>query len=480
MYQLDLGAKYGTWEWDLATDESAWSDELYAILALSPETALPGQAAYASALHPDDIARVAVALDRVRRDGARVELEHRVRLANKAMRFVRMRAWRSIDARRMHALVEDVTHHSPVGERLASVSAFAAGVAHEINNPLGYLSANVELIGSELEAIEKAETSELDTLLREARHGINRIHTVVRGLMTFSRIEPTHREPLDLNRVLEVAINIAHNEIRTRAKLVRNFKPLPMVDGNAAALGQVFVNLLLNAAQAIPIGGAVNHEIAIATRVDAASNVVIEVRDTGRGIPRGVGAKVFEAFVTTKPAGAGPGLGLSVCRNLVHAAGGDITFESEPGKTVFRVVLPSSERTPVGLEPVAPPDSIEATRRGSVLIVDDETIFASSLRRLLGREHDVAVAHDGHEALARFRAGERFDAVVSDLMMPGLGGVALYEAVSSLAIEQAQRFVFVSAGSTGATEFLARVTNPWFDKPCDLDALRATIRRLVG
>jgi signal transduction histidine kinase len=477
LYQLDLGAKYGTWEWDLATDESAWADELYAILALSPETALPGQAAYASALHPDDIARVAVALDRVRRDGARVELEHRVRLPNKAMRFVRMRAWRSIDARRMHALVEDITQHSPVGERLASVSAFAAGVAHEINNPLGYLSANLELIGSELEAIKKAET---DTLLREARHGINRIHTVVRGLMTFSRIEPIHREPLDLNRVLEVAINIAHTEIRTRAKLVRNFKPLPMVDGNAAALGQVFVNLLLNAAQAIPIGGAVHHEITITTRVDAASNVVIEVRDTGRGIPRGVGAKVFEAFVTTKPAGAGPGLGLSVCRNLVHAAGGDITFDSEPGKTVFRVVLPSSERMPVGLEPVVVPDAIETTRRGSVLIVDDETIFASSLRRLLGREHDVEVAHDGHEALARFRAGERFDAVVSDLMMPGLGGIALYDAVSVLAIEQAQRFVFLSAGASAATELLTRITNPWFDKPCDLDALRATIRRRVG
>ena len=115
-----------------------------------------------------------------------------------------------------------------------------------------------------------------------------------------------------------------------------------------------------------------------------------------------------------------------------------------------------------------------------MLIVDDEPIFASSLRRLLGREHDVAISHDGKEALARITAGERFDAVVSDLMMPGLGGVALYDAVTTLAIEQAQRFIFVSAGSSCATEFLARVTNPWFDKPCDLDALRATIRRLVG
>ena len=475
LYQLDLVAKFGTWEWDLATDECSWSDELYAILGLSPETSLPGQSAYASALHADDIARVAVALDRVRRDGARIEIEHRVRAPNKTVRFVRMRAWRSTDGRRMQAIVEDVTQDSPISERLASVSAFAAGVAHEINNPLGFLSANLELIGRELDQPEHGET---ESLLREARHGIQRIHTVVRGLMTFSRIEPTHREPLDLNRVLEVAIGISHSQISAHAKLRRQFKPLPMVEGNAAMLGQVFVNLLLNAAQAIPIGsGKIDHEITVASYADAANNVVVEVRDTGRGIPRGVGSKVFEAFVTTKPVGAGPGLGLSVCRNLVHAAGGDITFESEPGKTVFRVVLPSSgERTPSGVWPVIPDQS--SAKRGSVLIVDDETIFAQSLRRLLGREHDVDVAVDGNEALARIRAGERFDVVISDLMMPGLGGVALYDAVCTLAIEQAQRFVFVSAG--GSDEFLARVTNPWFDKPCDLDALRATIRRLVG
>jgi signal transduction histidine kinase len=471
LYQLDLGAKFGTWEWDLATDESTWSDELYAILALSPETALPGQAAYATALHHDDVSRVSMALDRVRRDGARVELEHRVRAANKSIKFVRLRAWRSTDGRRCHALVEDAALHSPVTDRLASVSAFAAGVAHEINNPLGYLSANLELIGAEL------ETGDLATLLRDARHGIQRIHTVVRGLMTFSRIEATHREPLDLNRVLEIAIGIARSEIHTRARLVRNFKPLPLVDANAAQLGQVFVSLLLNAAQAIPPGSQTNHEITVATHTDAANNAVVEVRDTGRGIPRGVASKVFEAFVTTKPAGAGPGLGLSVARNLVHTAGGDIHFESEPGRTVFRVVLPSSERVVVA--PLPELATVATDRRGRVLIVDDEPIFASSLRRLLGREHEVEVANDGKQALARIAAGERYDAIISDLMMPGMGGVELFTSVSALVAEQAQRFIFVSAGSPGATEFLARITNPWFDKPCDLDALRAAIRRLV-
>jgi signal transduction histidine kinase/CheY-like chemotaxis protein len=477
-YQLDLVANFGTWEWELATDEQSWSDELYAILGVSPETALPSQTSFTSVVHADDIARVAVALDRVRREGARAELELRVRAAAKggnAVRFVRLRAWRTADERRLVALVEDVTSNSAIAERLSSVSAFAAGVAHEINNPLGFLSANLELIDEEL---GDDAHHELDVLLREARHGIQRIHTVVRGLMTFSRIEPTHHEPLDVNRLIEVALGIAHTEIRQRAKLVRDFRPVPHVDANAARLGQVFVNLLLNAAQAIPPGNHTDHEIVIATSVDSADRVVIEVRDTGRGIPRALGARVFEAFVTTKPVGAGVGLGLSVCRNIVNAIGGEIGFESEPGKTVFRVSLPATT-TPIPVAP-AEPSIAPSTRRGTVLVVDDEKIFASSLRRLLSREHDVSVCHDGKEALDRLRAGERFDAIISDLMMPNVSGIELYTQLAELAVGQAERMIFVTGGATHTAEFLAQITNPCFDKPCDLGALRAAIRRLVG
>src|SRR5262249_16982343 len=153
-------------------------------------------ATFTSVVHADDIARVAIALDRVRRDGVRAELELRIRVSATVVRFVRMRAWRSADERRLTALIEDTTANALLADRLSSVSAFAAGVAHEINNPLGFLSANLELIGQELGESESASESpaphELDVLLREARHGIQRIHTVVRGLMTFSRIEPTH------------------------------------------------------------------------------------------------------------------------------------------------------------------------------------------------------------------------------------------------------------------------------------------------
>ena len=301
--------------------------------------------------------------------------------------------------------------------------------------------------------------------------------------MTFSRIEPTHREPLDLNRVLEVAIGIAHSEIRTRAKLVRNFKPLPLVDGNAAQLGQVFVNLLLNAAQAIPPGHHTDHEITVTTHVDAANNAVIEVRDTGRGIPRGVAAKVFEAFVTTKPAGAGPGLGPLGRAQPRPRRRWRHPLRERAGPTVFRVVLPSSERTPVG-GAVAPSSLGVARSRSSRPRVDRRR--RADLRELVAPPARPRARCRRSRTTARkrsrgFAAGERYDAIVSDLMMPGMGGVELFTKRvrardrTGAALHLRQRRVDRVRPSS-----LARITNPWFDKPCDLDALRAAIRRLVG
>ena len=472
---------FGSWELGLEadTDRWRWSDAVYEILGLARETPAT-QSAYAGCVHPNDLARVVVALDSVHREGALVELEHRVVRPDRSMRLVQLRAWRSSDARTLLATIEDVTSRAAITDRLSSVSAFAAGVAHEINNPLGFISANLELIELEHTPDDPAAARELGTLVREARHGIQRIHTVVRGLMTFSRIEPTYHEPLDVNRVIEGAIAIANSEIQPRARLVRTFGALPRVDANAARLGQVFLNLLLNAAQSIVIGHPDDHEITVTTRDDS-GRVVIDISDTGRGIPREVGQRVFDAFFTTRPAGAGPGLGLSACRNIVHALGGEITFESEPGKTVFRVVLPAHPPAPV-VATSALVDPEPSARRGHVLIVDDEVTFANSLKRLLGREHEVTVCHQGNEALDRLRAGERFDAIVSDLRMPGIGGIELHEALMTLAVGQAERMIFLSGGISGAvaTEFLEGVTNPCFDKPCDLDELRAAIRRLVG
>ena len=213
-------------ELDLGTDESRWSVALYEILGLTADPAL-GPSTYTARIHPGDLARVAVALDGVRREGLRLDVEHRIVRPDASVRLVRLRAWRSGDASTLVALVEDVTSHAAITDRLSSVrrrSPRAWRTRLIIRS--GSSRRTLELIALETHVPdgtpeEQARARELDVLVREARHGRQRIRTVVRGLMTFSRIEPTHHEPLDVNRVMEVAIGITASEIRPRAQLVR-------------------------------------------------------------------------------------------------------------------------------------------------------------------------------------------------------------------------------------------------------------------
>ena len=240
----------------------------------------------------------------------------------------------------------------------------------------------------------------------------------------------------------------------------------------------MFINLLVNATEAIPEGQADRHEIRLTTRTDAAGWARIEIRDTGKGIPSDVANRIFDPFFTTKPVGGGIGLGLSICHNIIRSVGGEITFETEPGKgSVFRVALPPAAKAPA-VRPVSQPIARVATRRGRLLIVDDEVVFANSLRRMLSREHDVTVANSGRAALELLRAGERFDVILCDLMMPEITGMDVHAQLLQLAPEQTERMIFMTGGafSPSARQFLDRITNRCFDKPCDLGALREAIR----
>jgi PAS domain S-box-containing protein len=244
-----------------------------------------------------------------------------------------------------------------MADRLASVGRLAAAVGHEINNPLAYVMANLDLA---LERLAEPDVSAPDRLadivemLREAREGADRVRHIVRDLKVFSRGETEERTPVDPRRVLESCVNMARGEIRQRARLIKRYGETPPVLANEARLGQVLLNLLVNAAHAIPEGEPDAHEIQVATRSDPDGRVVIEVRDTGEGIPEDVKRRIFEPFFTTKGPGRGSGLGLSICQSIVTALGGEITFESELGTgTAFRVILPAA---PVGpaVEPILP------------------------------------------------------------------------------------------------------------------------------
>jgi len=236
-------------------------------------------------------------------------------------------------------------------ERLASMGTLAAGVAHEINNPLTYVMANIGFVSERLPKLVTgdsapeiaAQLEELTTALAEAQEGAIRVRQIVRDLKILARGDEERFGPVDVRGVLESSISMVANQIRMKATLVRELGEVPMVEASESRLGQVFLNLLVNAAQAIPEGDVAKNEIRVRTRTDDNGRAVVTVSDTGAGIPAEVMNRIFDPFFTTKAVGVGTGLGLFICHGIVKALGGEIAVDSVPGQgTAFRVILPAA------------------------------------------------------------------------------------------------------------------------------------------
>ncbi len=461
-------------------------------------------------LHPDELARVRLRTTKilegeqlppteyrfVRRDGSLVHAE----VVSMLIEYD--------GAPAQLAMMRDVTERIQLQarllqtDRLVSVGTLAAGVAHEINNPLAYLLTNLDVVRHRklpeiarsferlaeqsgdpaVQAEAKALRAKLDDaleMLDVAREGADRVRSIVRDLKTFSRADEDLAAPVDVRRVLEASIQMAWNELRHRARLVKRYADVPTVDASESRLGQVFLNLLVNAAQALPVGHAGEHEIRVETGRDGDGRVVVSVTDSGPGIPPHLLRRLFDPFFTTKPVGVGTGLGLSICKGIVTSLGGHIDVESEPGKgTTFRVVLPPSARErsdAVALAPRVP----RVGRRGRVLVIDDDVAIGLSLRVALADEHDVIVTASGREALELLRQDDAFDVVLCDVMMPDMTGLEVHEAlVAEGHAEVAERIVFVTGGAFAPRmgEFLDRLANARLEKPFELDALRELLR----
>jgi PAS domain S-box-containing protein len=475
-------AHLGIWEWEIASNELTWSDELYQILGLAPGEIPATFEALLARVHGDDLTSVKSYFARARREHSPLGIEYRIVRPTGEIRTLQARVRSTFDERgtllRLIGTDQDITETKELAarlvfsDRMVSIGTLAGGVAHEINNPLATISANLTML---------AETRE-DAATREALQAVERIRNIVRGLMAFGRVDENQRQPLDVDHILELAIGMTSNEIRHRARLLKQLGGPPHVNANEARLGHVFINLLVNAAEAIPEGHADRHEIRVTTRTDGAGWAVVEIADSGAGIPREVQHRIFDPFFTTKPVGKGTGLGLSIAHGIVRSLGGDITFRSEPGKgSTFSVALPPSSDKPRRRAPSDQP-RITGERRGSVLIVDDEVLFANSLRRLFAAEHQVTVVNSGRDALEKLKAGERFDVILCDLMMPEITGADVHAALVEHAPEQAERIIFITGGafSPASQQFLERVTNLCFEKPCDLQELRAAVRRRIA
>jgi len=237
-----------------------------------------------------------------------------------------------------------------ISDRMASVGTLAAGVAHEINNPLAAIVANLELMARDLSAVASRLnlTDRLHDVfdeLSDARESADRLRQIVRDLKLFSRAtDEEHRGAVDVQRVLESSLRMAWNEIRHRAQLIKEYSQVPPVEANESRLGQVFLNLIINAAQAIREGDAEHNQIRVLTRQDSGGCIVTEIRDTGTGIAPENLKRIFDAFFTTKPSGGGTGLGLAISQQILNEHGGRLWFENHSdGGASFHAELPLVE-----------------------------------------------------------------------------------------------------------------------------------------
>jgi len=379
-------------------------------------------------------------------------------------------------------------------ERLAAVGMLSAGLAHEINNPLTYVLSNVTFAIEGLQELKDQllevpkpmgnlltqRVADITDALSDAREGSERVNRLVLDLKKFGRSDHAERAVLELSEVLEGAIRMTENVVRHHAHVRRDYGTTPFVEAAESQLGQVFINLLVNAAQAMGEGQADTKEIVVKTHADAAGRAVAEIRDTGPGIPPETLRRIFDPFFTTKDVGEGSGLGLPIAHSIVESLGGEISVESRVGKgTAFRVALPPAMRR----------DSTKASgalpalgRRGRVLVIDDEPAIGRIVSRVLQKEHEVLVLNNACEALTLIAAGDDFDVVFCDLMMPETTGMDFLESLQATNPELARRVVLVTGGAftPRATEFLEHTSNAILPKPFEVEALKRIVADYVG
>jgi PAS domain S-box-containing protein len=453
-------------------------------------------------VHPDDRDATLDARQRLKNGASMGPLINRYLCKDGSYRWFEWRSVADVERRLVYAAARDITEQKVAeqhllqarelqeklqrqlifADRMASVGTLAAGVAHEINNPLSFVTANASMMVDRLETLHargpSTATRELKEMATDVESGAQRIKKIVHGLKTFSRAEDERLSVIEVRPVLELAITMTSNEFRHRARLVTSYGNLPLVLADDARLGQVFINLLINAAQALPEGDSAANEIRVTTDVDARGCAVIEVSDTGAGIPAAMVDRIFDPFFTTKPVGIGTGLGLSICHNIVASMRGEISVTSVEGRgTTFRIVIPGAAAAPAIANAVATPLNQPASRV-TVLVVDDEPAIGTVLCRVLS-EHEVTAVTTARKALELLASGRNFDVVFSDLMMPEMSGMDFHDELTRRYPAVAQRVVFVSGGAftPAAASFLERVANERIDKPFHPQRVRELVRR---
>lgn len=364
--------------------------------------------------------------------------------------------------------------------RLAALGRLAAGVGHEINNPLMYVRSSLDLVHARADGLPE----ELRQAVADAREGTERIATIVADLRASGVVGEERRELLDVRAAVAAALRVTGHRLRG-VELVEDLGPVPRVAADPQRLAQVFINLIINASQAIASTPGGQGRLVLRSRTTADGDACVEVIDTGPGIDAEVLPRLSEPYLTTRAADGGRGLGLYISRGIVTGHGGSLAHESVPGAgTTARVTLPAALRASSsgGLAAAeralgAPADAAPLRR---LLVVDDDPLVLRALARQL-RELELVSAGNGVEALEILARDDRFDAIVCDVMMPRMSGPELEAIVAERHPALRPRMLFLTGGATvpSAERFLARPDVRWLGKPASGEALLAVLARLA-
>jgi signal transduction histidine kinase/CheY-like chemotaxis protein len=396
------------------------------------------------------------------------------------------------------AVSNDVSHVRKLqkkaiqNDRVIALGTLAASVAHEINNPLTYVLANSDALADDIDGLEKlmqhmegptaaagAALARLRERLGPIRSGASRIAGITRDLRTFSRPDESSLARVDLRTVVESVLRLVAKEVEARARLVLDLQPTPPVIGNEARLVQVVLNLIVNAYQALPPDAPAHNQVHVATRFEGGA-IVVEIADSGPGVPLADRELIFEPFFSTKEIGQGTGLGLFVCRNIVRGFSGDIEVGDRPGGgALFRVTLPMAPEghaaTAVEATPPSRPaiDAAPSGRDRHVVVIDDDAMVARALAlQLREAGYRVTTFADGQTAMRALLASHDVELVFCDLMMTGMTGIEVSNRLADDAPELARKLVLMTGGafSPAAREFVARHRDHTVEKPFDVVA----------
>jgi signal transduction histidine kinase len=395
------------------------------------------------------------------------------------------RSWSARDVRLVEAAAEVVAaglerkrralvlrREREVNNRAAAVGTLAAGLAHEINNPLTFLLGNLAIVQEWAASPDGSRPADLAEMVEEMSEGARRIERIVQDLRSFASGGSTELEAVELGPVVDTTLRMVRSELAPRARVEVDLAGVPAVYGSVPQLSQVLLNLLLNAAHAIPLESTQAHTVSITART-AGDMVELEVRDTGKGIAEADLPRIFDPFYTTRRQGAGMGVGLAISRTILRRLGGSITAHSTLGEgTSMRLRLPRAD---------SPPAQEGQTGQPTVLVIDDEPSLLRWVRRVLSG-HRVLTADSGAAALELLAHGMPPDVVLCDLMMPGMSGIEVYSALRRDLPELLPRVAFITGGvfSSQARDFLDTVPNRVLHKPFKREELTALVEEVAG